>query len=84
MQDVYYGSANRNRGRYDPRQYIWKSPLAPTEPGKYTSPLMTFNPSVNGIEEYRATTFGGKLKGHLLLLKWNGPLYDVELSADGR
>jgi hypothetical protein len=32
-QDGYYGSANRNRGRHDPRQVVWKSPLAPTEPG---------------------------------------------------
>jgi hypothetical protein len=40
--------------------------------------------STNGIDEYRATTFGGQLRGDLLAQKWNGQVYGFKLSANGQ
>jgi hypothetical protein len=38
--------------------------------------------SSNGLVEYRAATFGGALRGSLLLQKWNGKTMSLRLSAD--
>jgi glucose/arabinose dehydrogenase len=80
----YYGSPNRNRGRYDDRQNVYYNHNAASIPGKHVAPLTTFGPSTNGIIEYRATTFGGQLRGNLLAQDWNGALFNLTLSADGQ
>jgi hypothetical protein len=83
LPGVYYGHPNRNRGRYDPIQNIYNGPTVPSVAGTYMAPLATIAPSTNGLDEYRATTFNGQLRGHLLAQKWNGALYNFALSADG-
>lgn len=42
------------------------------------------NASTDGIDEYRATTFGGQLRGDLFAQNWNGQVYGFKLSADGQ
>lgn len=81
---VYYGGANRNRGRYDARQLIYRSALAPTIPGEYRAPMTEFTSSTNGIVEYRAAAFNSAMRGDLVAMKWNSGLYRVGLSEDGR
>ena len=80
----YYGHANRSRGRTDPRENyyrgVWDSPGV----AWYTPPLVDLPSSKDGIDEYRATTFGGALRGALLVQEWNENLFALKLSADGR
>ncbi len=80
----YYGHANRSRGRIDPRENyyrgVWDSPGA----AWYTPPLVDLPSSKDGIDEYRATTFGGAMRGALLVQEWNENLAALKLSADGR
>ncbi len=79
----YYGQPNRNRGQDDPRQntyYFFDDPTT----ADHTAPIAEFTSSTNGIIEYRSNTFGGQLKGNLIAQRWNGFLYNVELSEDGR
>ncbi|MEQ9626250.1 malectin domain-containing carbohydrate-binding protein, partial [Coleofasciculus chthonoplastes] len=81
VEGNYYGHANRNQGRFDPRQYVWYSPNDTT--GDFTPPLGTVASSTNGISEYRATTFLGQMQGNLLAQKWNGTVYNASIAADG-
>lgn len=80
----YYGHANRNRGRFEPRENRYYSPWAVANPELYTQPLIELPSSKDGIDEYRANTFGGSLRGSLLVQEWNGFLSALKLSADGR
>ncbi len=83
VKDAYYGHPNRNRGQEDPRQNVYYSDKDATIPGIYTAPLTTFAASTNGIDEYRANTFGGQMRGNLITQKWNGESFNVVLSPDG-
>ena len=84
VEGNYYGSPNRNRGRTDARQNIYfDSPVDLPAEG-YTAPIGTFQGSTNGITEYRATAFGGQLRGNLIAQKWKGKLYSVDLTSDGQ
>ena len=78
----YYGQPNRSRGEDDPRQNIYYYYDDPSN-ADYTAPIAEFTSSTNGIIEYRSNTFGGQLKGNLIAQRWNGFLYNVELSEDG-
>lgn len=80
----YYGHPNRNRGRYDSRQNVFYDNDDPSEPGVFLQGMRIFTPSANGIDEYRAQTFRGAMQGNLLIQKWNGPTYRVQLSTNGR
>ena len=82
VEGGYYGHANRFRGQTDPRECVWHSINDPST-ADYTAPIATFPASTNGITEYRADTFAGQLRGALLLSRWTGELFNVELSADG-
>ncbi|MDB5442369.1 MAG: Kelch repeat-containing protein, partial [Phenylobacterium sp.] len=42
-----------------------------------------FSASTDGITEYTASTFGGAMKGDLLIVSWDDQLYRVHLTADG-
>lgn len=81
---MYYGSANRNRGRYDERQTLYHPPGDASIPGVYRRPLTVLDSSTNGIDEYRATAFNSGMRGNLLAMKWNFGVYRVELTGDGR
>ena len=82
----YYGHPNRNRGRLDPRQCVYRSPGERSGNG-YTKPIGTMTSSTNGIIEYRANTFKGALKEDLLMSKVafgaSGLVWRAELNADG-
>jgi len=84
VQNSYYGHPNRNRGQYDARQNVFYSAFDSGIPGIVTAPLATIQASTNGVTEYRATTFGGQLKGDLLAQKWNGSIYNFSLAPDGQ
>ncbi len=85
VQGRYYGSPNRNRGRYDSRQNVYHYPTDPTTPTGYNgSPMATVASSSDGIDEYRATTFNNAMRGNLLVQHWKGVLYRAVLSADGQ
>ena len=45
--------------------------------------LTTFGTSVNGMVEYRASNFGGAMKGDLLAAGFNDIVYRLKLSEDG-
>lgn len=81
---LYYGSANRARGRYDARELIYRPPGDASIPGVYRRPMTLFDSSTNGIDEYRATAFNSAMRGDLIAMKWNTGVYRVELSSDGR
>jgi N-acetylneuraminic acid mutarotase len=81
VEGHYYGHPNRNRGRHDPRQNVYRGPTSTTFLGEYTGPMATVASSSNGIDEYRATTFNGAMRGHLLVQKFNGVLYRAALAA---
>ena len=85
--DGYYGSPNRNRGRTDSRQnnfYGTVNPFSNSIPGVFTEPIGTFGKnSTNGIDEYRANTFNGQLRGNLIAQEFNSKVWSVELSEDG-
>jgi N-acetylneuraminic acid mutarotase/glucose/arabinose dehydrogenase len=83
-QGHYYGHPNRNRGRYDNRQNVYRAHNVAAILGQYTAQLATTSSSTNGIEEYRATAFNNQLRGNLLAQKWDGQLYSAKLSANGR
>ncbi len=85
VEGHYYGHPNRNRGRYDTRQNVYHLPTdAETFSAYNGAPMGTIQSSSNGIEEYRATTFGSQMRGNLLVQKWQGILYRAVLAADGR
>ena len=79
----YYGHANRKRGETDPRQCTWRSQTE-TSDEDYTAPIATLLSSSDGIIEFQTDHFEGKLRGHLIVGKYKGGLYDVALSSDGR
>ena len=83
IEGAYYGHPNRNRGEEDPRQNVYYSDKQPSIPGVHTAPLTTFPASTNGIDEYRANTFAGQMRGNLITQKWNGASFNVSLSPDG-
>ena len=81
----YYGSPNRNRGRFDARQNVYRHPEDDDPiPGEYTAPLGTITSSQNGVAEYRSDTFQGQLRGNLITQKWANTPYRMVLSEDGR
>ena len=83
IEDGYYGHPNRNRGEEDPRQNVYYSNDDASIPGVHTAPLTSFPASTNGIDEYRANTFAGQMRGNLITQKWNGASFNVSLSTDG-
>ncbi|HZM01304.1 MAG TPA: kelch repeat-containing protein, partial [Planctomycetota bacterium] len=80
----YYGSPNRSRARFDPRQYVYRDPWMASLPDELSQPILTLPSSQDGIAEYRSGTFGGQMRGELLLQKWQGGATRVRLTPDGR
>jgi len=79
----YYGQANRKRGETDPRQCQWRSQTEPSDDG-YTAPIAFLESSTDGLIEFQTDHFDGKLRGQLILGKYKGGLYRVQLTSDGR
>ena len=82
----YYGSANRSRGRYDQRQYIYYGGAAgPSSiPSVFKQQIIGLTSSTDGIDEYRANTFQGQMRGWLLVQQFQSGLSRVLLRQDGR
>jgi glucose/arabinose dehydrogenase len=80
-QGNYYGHPNRNRGKTDSRQCTYRGKGSTPEIAKLTS-------STNGIISYTANTFGGSLKGSLILTRFAfanpGETYRIELDGNGK
>jgi len=81
--DNYYGSPNRNRGRYDPRQNIYRNGSEPEIPGEFTQTLQQMNSSLDGVDEYRANTFQGQLRGDLVAQRMGSYAYRLDLTPSG-
>lgn len=84
----YYGTPNRNRGRFDRRQCTYRAPDDMAATGGYTPPLATFVSSTNGMAEYTAARFENALRGDLFSSKaafqGKGLLYRTRLDASGK
>ncbi|MEM7309398.1 MAG: IPT/TIG domain-containing protein [Planctomycetota bacterium] len=80
----YYGSPNRGRGRYDPRQNVYRNATEPEIAGEFTQALTLLSSSMDGIDEYRANTFQGQLRGDLVAQKMGSYTYRIDLTEDGR
>ncbi len=83
---LYYGQPNRSRGRYDSRQNIYYGSLTgpPSIPGVFRNEVTWVPPSMDGIDEYRAATFQGQIRGEFIVQEFLDDLRHVRLSADGR
>lgn len=89
IRGKYGGHANRNRGRQDPSQCVWRHPYE-NATREYMPPIATFESSTDGLIEYTGDLFSGQLKGNLLASKYstndpndNGRVYRVILNAEG-
>jgi len=80
----YYGSPNRSRGRFDPRQDVYRDPWIASLPDELSQPILVLPSSQDGIAEYRSSTFGGQMRGELLLQRWQHGVTRVRLTPDGR
>lgn len=79
----YYGQPNRNRGRFDVRQCIYHNGTE-GDGADWTGPIDLLPVSTNGIVEYTAGTFSGKLQGDLFYVALiAGQLGRIQLSGDG-
>lgn len=87
IRGKYFGHPNRNRGRTDAKQCAFVS-LDTRRSTGYQPPIATFESSTNGVLEYTANTFGGQMRGDLLLSKYTtdqspGKTFRVTLNAAG-
>lgn len=84
---AYYGHPNWNRARFDDRQCVFVRGDEPSNGSTFTAPMAILDSSTNGIIEYTANTFDGKLRGHLILskLSWTdtGSLKTAKLDKSG-
>jgi len=80
----YYGHPNRSRGRTDPRQYVYYGQAGDDIPEVLTQPILALVSSTDGVDESRSATFGGQVRGQLVLHKWVGNTSLMALSEDGR
>lgn len=84
-EDAFLGHPSIPRGKIDPRQTLENAVYDVNIPSTadYTAPLAELQSSTNGIDEYRAETFGGQLRGQLFAQKWNGQVYFFERDESG-
>lgn len=77
----WHGHPNRNRGRNDPKECVYR--------GKgWTNAIAWMPSSTNGIVEYKSNIFGGQAKGDIFLTKlaWRGlpgKVSRVEIDGNG-
>lgn len=89
IKGKYAGHANRNRGRTEPSQCVWRNPFEEAT-GNFMPPIATFESSTDGLIEYTADLFDGQLKGDIFASKYstndpndNGRVYRVQLDEAG-
>ena len=84
IEGGYYGHPNRNRARAagQSEQNVYHGASEPPGPG-FEQAMLVVESSTNGIVEYRAQTFGGSMRGQLILQRWNNETKRVQLTADG-
>lgn len=82
----YHGSPNRSRGRTDSRQNVYRAGLQgpPSIPDTLFQMISWLPPSSDGIDEYRADTFQGQMRGSLIVQEYLNKLRRVYLKTDGR
>jgi glucose/arabinose dehydrogenase len=84
VEGEYYGHPNRNRGRTIAEECVHER--GESSSGTATSPIATLGyfVSANGMAEYKADAFGGRLRGNLIYVEWvTGRIWRVVLSDDG-
>ena len=84
VEGAYYGHPNRNRGRSMAEECVYESGDAPSRIA--TPPIATLGyfVSANGMAEYKADSFGGRLRGNMIYVEWaSGRIWRVVFSADG-
>lgn len=81
----FLGHPSIPRGKLDPTQTLANAQYDPAAPSTadYTAPLASLPSSTDGLDEYRAETFGGLIRGNLLAQRYNGQVYSFTRSADG-
>jgi len=82
----YYGSPNRARGRTAARENVYRAGLAGplSIPETFFQMVSWLPPSSDGIDEYRADTFQGLIRGQLIVQEYQNKLRRVRLKSDGR
>jgi len=84
VEGEYYGHPNRGRGRTMAEECAYES--GESSSGTATPPIATLGyfVSANGMAEYKADAFGGRLRGNLIYVEWvRGRIWRVVLSDDG-
>ena len=84
-ENDFLGHPSIPRGRLDPRQTLENAEYDPNAPSTedYTAPLTALQSSTNGIDEYRAQTFNGQLRGQLVAQRFNNQVFFFQLTEDG-
>jgi N-acetylneuraminic acid mutarotase len=82
----YYGSPNRNRGRTDDRENVYRAGLAGPQsiPDVFTQMIGWLPPSSDGIDEFRSDVFEGQMRGTLIIQRYLNKLRRTALSTSGR
>ncbi|MEX1024313.1 MAG: PKD domain-containing protein [Planctomycetota bacterium] len=82
---LYYGSPNRNRGRFDPRENVYRAgSTGQSIPHEFRQRAGWLPPSSNGLDEYRSDVFNGAMRGNLVVQRWGSQIRRTSLSEDGR
>jgi hypothetical protein len=92
-QGYYAGHPNPTRGNIN-NKFNSSNPQSPVlasnsvecsykEPGVSDGAMLTFSPSTNGLAEYKASNFGGKMKGDLVAAAWNNNIFRIDLNSTG-
>jgi Glucose / Sorbosone dehydrogenase/IPT/TIG domain len=81
----YYGAPNRIRAlaTNDTRQCVWRSEFEPSG-GGFTAPILKPPSSTDGLIEFQGDHFDKQLRGNLIAAKYQGSLYRIVLSPDGK
>lgn len=86
IQNGFHGYANRNRGRFDPRQCTHRPPQK--NKSGYIRHIATYESSTNGLQEVTSNVFGAQMRGDLLATKFavggKGKVYRMQLTGDGK
>jgi glucose/arabinose dehydrogenase len=81
-ENRYYGSPNRARGLQDEKQCVYRW-FYEADDGYFKPPIYMLPSSMDGMVEYTANVFDGKLRGHIVVSRLDGELWDITLSNDG-
>eukprot|EP00172_Hildenbrandia_rubra_P004262 Plantae.Rhodophyta-Hildenbrandia_rubra.ctg825.p1 GENE.Plantae.Rhodophyta-Hildenbrandia_rubra.ctg825~~Plantae.Rhodophyta-Hildenbrandia_rubra.ctg825.p1 ORF type:complete len:907 (-),score=146.84 Plantae.Rhodophyta-Hildenbrandia_rubra.ctg825:5794-8514(-) len=82
----FYGFPNRNRGRKNPAECVYRT-IDDEEDQGFTKPMATIESAISGLIQYTARTFSSQLKGELLGSRpaygTKGTMVRVSLNAMG-